>query len=275
MFSIFPRLSFFVYGLQLAPLRFSPNVTHFYKVLLPPAFSSLFPRPLFSPVGESFLNFYFITDKSDRTYSCLILCARHDRWHSRLQCGTQSIEHKVSPVLHGLLLDRNYVKKSKRAQTFKSTFYLGMDKALQTGPANIVSNAKDWQASFHHVTLHSGLLRSLDGKKNGGMKYRHQSKQTKTQKHTENNNNKRQIKNEQIFKKNLFIWGVHRAWIESMKTRFPTDFKHGRGNSEHVSRFSLTSLTQFTEILLISVGIAHYKVSLKALIELNSSRKVN
>jgi len=194
MFSIFPRLLFFFYGLQLAPLRFSPNVTHFYKVPLPPAFSSLFPRPLFFPVGESFLNFYFITDKSDRTYSCLILYARQE-FTIALQCGTQSIEHKVSPVLHGLLLDRNYVKKSKRAQTFKSTFYLGMDKALQTGPANIVSNAKDWQASFHHVTLHSGLFRSLDGKKNGGMKNRHQSKQTKTQKHTQKRTTTKILKN--------------------------------------------------------------------------------
>lgn len=59
-----------------------------------------------------------------------------------------------------------------------------------------------------------------------------------------------------------------------MRTRLPADFKHGRGNSEHVLLFSLTSFTQVTEILVIFFGALHYKVSIKSLIELQTTWRV-
>lgn len=137
-FLIFSSKVIFCKGLQLAPLRSSPNVTHFYKVLLPFPFSNLSPRPLFSPVGESFLNFNFITDKSNRTCSYLILNARHGFHDSRLQCRT-----KVSLVLHGLLLDRDYVKKSKRARSTQA-WIKHCNQVLQTYRKRLTGLFPSW-----------------------------------------------------------------------------------------------------------------------------------
>ena len=71
---------------------------------------------------------------------------------------------------------------------------------------------------------------------------------------------------------------AHRTWIEIIKTRFPAHFKkrpREQWLSFAIAQTSLSQSTVILQILMISLGIIHYKVSVKVLIELQSSLRAN